>query len=403
MSAFRFRSIFNFFLSFLFCFNSGVSFAIDPPPAVQMNGLNIDVASQSEQKQKYENKGIHHVLVQFNKPASIKERITWQERGLQFMQYIPQNAYLAKGRSEILQQLHQQANVYGVIDIPEDGKLDKSIRMELSKTKGNFAAQSNEPSNPTKPVKIIFFEDTPFDLAKVLLESHEASLDASRNDFDYRQTFNKVVLPLNSIPKLAQNNWVRLITEIDPPFQATNLNSQLTSKINTLQPGGTSGYDLDGAGVMTGIWDAGSVRLSHEQIIGRATQMDGPNNLHLHASHVAGTMVGSGNGNPEAQGMAPNAHILCFDWSNDLSEMEQHNDKITIHTQPALGLCLMKPLTSGGSTGILISTLFSHIFSAGTPRAVGLGTILFMNSTTLQSPPPATTGKTFPLPQPPLI
>jgi subtilisin family serine protease len=84
---------------------------------------------------------------------------------------------------------------------------------------------------------------------------------------------------------------------------------------------------LTGEGITVAVWDGGLVRASHPDF--GAGQVRGDKDpayqgliLNNHATHVAGTIGGSGRGRPEARGMAPGATIWSLDYNNDLAEMK---------------------------------------------------------------------------------
>jgi hypothetical protein len=108
--------------------------------------------------------------------------------------------------------------------------------------------------------------------------------------------------------------------EGDQPIylETKNLNAAISTGVNLLQ---TSPYSLDGSGLIVGVWDAGSVRNTHQEFAtgGRVSIMDGAS-LDDHATHVGGT-IGAAGFSPSRKGMAFNAFIESFDWNNDLSEM----------------------------------------------------------------------------------
>jgi len=99
-----------------------------------------------------------------------------------------------------------------------------------------------------------------------------------------------------------------------------NENSAITINTNNVHSGGDRNLDLDGTGIVMGVWDGGLVRLSHQELVGRVQQLDNPNGLSSHATHVSGTMIASGV-NPSAKGMSYNATVSAYDFSNDTSEM----------------------------------------------------------------------------------
>ena len=83
----------------------------------------------------------------------------------------------------------------------------------------------------------------------------------------------------------------------------------------------TAPFSVDGTGYTNlGEWDGGAVLSTHDELIGRITQVDGATTLSNHATHVAGTLIASGE-DPSAKGMAHKATLLAYDWNSDESEM----------------------------------------------------------------------------------
>lgn len=104
-------------------------------------------------------------------------------------------------------------------------------------------------------------------------------------------------------------------------FTTDNVGAALTTRANRLNSGGSLGLSLDGQGMTIGIWDGGKVRGTHALLTGRVTQVDNATELSLHATHVAGTMMGGANANPSAKGMASQALLRAYDWTSDESEV----------------------------------------------------------------------------------
>ncbi|MFN3908407.1 MAG: S8 family serine peptidase [Flavobacterium sp.] len=79
---------------------------------------------------------------------------------------------------------------------------------------------------------------------------------------------------------------------------------------------------LQGNNMLVGVWDGGAARITHQEFGNRAFMGDGSaaNGFITHATHVAGTIGGSGV-DPLAKGMAPLVTLRSFDWFNDSSEV----------------------------------------------------------------------------------
>ncbi len=121
------------------------------------------------------------------------------------------------------------------------------------------------------------------------------------------------------------NGKVRLLTDVTPsgiPVYTQTFNAGVATSLNVpqLRTGGSLGINILGTGITIGHWDGGKVRSDHVELAGRVTQMDGASTLNDHATHTSGTMIASGV-NSLAKGMAPEAIIKAFDFSNDVSEM----------------------------------------------------------------------------------
>jgi len=108
-----------------------------------------------------------------------------------------------------------------------------------------------------------------------------------------------------------------------PKYYATyNREGAITTRANTVNTGGVAGLDLNGENMIAGVWDGGLVRESHNLLEDRVLQIDNPGSISSHATHVSGTMVGSGSQvNGQAKGMAPMAELLAYDFGGDEPEM----------------------------------------------------------------------------------
>ncbi len=109
----------------------------------------------------------------------------------------------------------------------------------------------------------------------------------------------------------------------EPKYYATdNREGAITTRTDKVHTGGGAGLDLNGENMTAGIWDGGRVRATHQLIEDRATQIDNPSSFSDHATHVSGTMIGTGDvQGGAAKGMAPEAELLAYDFSNDEAEM----------------------------------------------------------------------------------
>jgi hypothetical protein len=134
----------------------------------------------------------------------------------------------------------------------------------------------------------------------------------------------RVGIPLRrELPNGKVMELQRFSPGLGPSFYITN-NLDAADTVSTLKvwPGGAAGLDLDGAGMTVGEWDGGAIYADHPDFIGRLTQMDSATTVSGHSTHVAGTLIGSGEGlEPRSRGMAYAAQLNAWDWNSDTAEM----------------------------------------------------------------------------------
>ena len=128
------------------------------------------------------------------------------------------------------------------------------------------------------------------------------------------------------IKQVLQDGTVMEIQEIligVPQYYKTdNAGASQTSRANTLYSGGGLGLNVTGNGYSkVGEWDGGKVRNTHQEFGGRITLGDGAATLSDHSTHVAGTIIAAGGFDANAKGMAYQANLTTYEWTNDEAEM----------------------------------------------------------------------------------
>ncbi|RYJ42129.1 S8 family serine peptidase [Flavobacterium beibuense] len=184
-------------------------------------------------------------------------------------------------------------------------------------------------------------QTTPEAKAKITSRYDQAEISRVRAELkEYNEKNHKRTLELaeaNGWPlvleyKKGQYSYLSGVTDLDEPiYKATDNNfgpssSAITARVNHLRAGGSLGLDLQGQDMVVGMWEISGALTTHEQLVGRITSGDGVTfngsttdalSSSGHATHVAGTLIGSGNGDITAMGMAPQATMLAFNSSQD--------------------------------------------------------------------------------------
>jgi subtilisin-like proprotein convertase family protein/subtilisin family serine protease len=120
-------------------------------------------------------------------------------------------------------------------------------------------------------------------------------------------------------------SYLEGIEEDNTLYYITTFNAGAASMsgVDQLYNGGSLALNLNGAGILAGVWDDGRTRSTHQALVGRVTHMDNASASPLrHSTHVTGTMISSGVGNASAKGMAFGGSVLGWDFFNDISEMQ---------------------------------------------------------------------------------
>jgi hypothetical protein len=108
-----------------------------------------------------------------------------------------------------------------------------------------------------------------------------------------------------------------------PVYYATdNVNAAISTtadRIRDMVP-----WQLDGSGVVVGLWDESVARATHQEFLAsdgqRRVQAGDAGGSSPHTTHVAGT-IGATGIDPAARGMAPATRIQSFNWNYDASKM----------------------------------------------------------------------------------
>lgn len=271
-------------------------------PAAQ-NDAAVKLSAVYQQPEK------KHVLLQFYSLPDEAEKQRLAENGIELLTYIPNYAYWAA----ITPQQNNAATL----------QVSGSIRwMENAVNLDRLSSLVNENDFPTYAKKangkavvfVTLFQDENMDE----VQSKIVNIGGIILDSPY-QHIARVEMPLANAPLLSKIDAVEWVEPNKPEYQSNNLTSQQRIHVDVLKE---APFELTGKGMNVGVWDAGSVyrhsdfgsRLFNKESSPRAVNDN-------HATHVAGTIAGSGAGFNQAEGMAHAATIHSYDWNNDSNEM----------------------------------------------------------------------------------
>lgn len=137
----------------------------------------------------------------------------------------------------------------------------------------------------------------------------------------------RIGIPLKIQLEGERSAWFQYLDDENHPVYYTtyNVTAAITNGARALQAGGSLNLDLQGEGMIVGIYDQTRPRANHAEFGNRVTQIDGSTEtISNHATHVTGTILASGI-NANARGMARAATGWAFNWDADVSKMMQNS------------------------------------------------------------------------------
>lgn len=141
---------------------------------------------------------------------------------------------------------------------------------------------------------------------------------------DYKEAVKLAKLNNWTIRKTLEDGRIIQLVRLEnnrPVYYTTdNHSAGITTRTDRVHTGGGTELALEGSNMIIGEWDGGAILGNHQEINGRVTQMDIPEEISSHATHVCGTLIASGIHVP-AKGMAPQTLVQAYDFFNDEGEM----------------------------------------------------------------------------------
>ena len=245
-----------------------------------------------------------HGIVQVWAHPSDADRAVLAAAGITLLDYLPEMAWLAAFPPEYLAGAALPAPasrlLRALLPLQANDKLEPALREH------GLAAWALAPDGNAR-VSVQFFPDvTAVERARILARYGAQSLGGQL-----------VSVLRGSLMLLLAEDAVQWIENGPPPVGAANSGARSATGVTTVQ---ASDATLIGTGVKVGIWDGGAV-YAHGDFGSRLTVVE-PGTANSHATHVAGSIGGSGAGDANAKGMAPGATLYSYDFNGTVpSEM----------------------------------------------------------------------------------
>ena len=246
-----------------------------------------------------------HVLVQLRETPSDAEKAALWRDGLDLGAYVPGSAWIAAVPAARL------ASVAARSDVRWLTLWDESRKVHPNVVQGDWAPWARDPERPGwVMIALLLHHDTLLEDAYKLVDAVGGVAMPPLDGLHGATAW----VPEEKVAELAGFEQVLWIQEGPPPLTPTNDGVRATMRVDPVH---VAPYSLNGSGVRIFVFDAGTVRATHETFrVGagpsRVTVIDATA-VNNHPTHVAGTAAGDGDPTGPAargRGTAPAANVL---------------------------------------------------------------------------------------------
>ncbi len=293
---FFFKTIFFCFFFFPICVtaqNTSKALKFHNGNFYPVNNISKGIFSKVEiQSSLFDEK--YFVIVSFDNLPGEEAKKQLRVQGIQLLQYIPSNAYMAIIDEKYDFSSMKDFKVNGINILTAKYKIDKSITEE-----------TNFKSDQSSLIAVSYYNN----VDRKIVEENLIKLGAiiSPAKFDKQGLIFIKASSLNAglIAKLPFVIYISRLTIKESPL---NYNSNAAHGNDALSYSGVGGKRLTGKGVTLGVGDNANIS-SNIDFTGRLINRT-PANYDYHGTHTTGTAAGAGLINPKYKGMAPEATIV---------------------------------------------------------------------------------------------
>ncbi len=249
--------------------------------------------------------GSQHVVVQFDEAVRAAQRSALSRAGVQLLSYVGDNAFFAVVDGNRIDP-GAAARVGGVRCVLGIDPLWKQHPDIAFGTLPAWSVHVTKEQEVIAAAYVVFHRDVDAASAgAAMVRAHGGVVRSVVSSVNMLV----VELPAENLGVLAAEDAVQWVEPPLPRLEPNNDDNRLRTGAEVVQD---SPYNLDGSGVTVLVYDGGTVYSSHADFGGRAQVRDG-SDASDHATHVAGTIGGSGVASGGLyRGMAPGVTIESY-------------------------------------------------------------------------------------------
>ena len=264
------------------------------------------IDSFNKSVRRYDNRA--YAVLQFGQlptPAAKKELAT---RGIELLDYVPQNAYTISFTGVLDAGVLQRAGARALVDLKPQQKMHPAL------PKGAWPHWAVKVAG-TIDVWVKF--PRTFTAGEVMGILKERNIDLIGTDLQAYGILS-LRIAVNRLMELADYPFIEYVQPATPPGQPLNFNSRNDARANVLNAAvADGGRGLNGEGIVMGIGDNSDVQ-QHADFTGRLINRAAATHT-SHGTHVTGTAAGAGIIRELQRGYAPKATIVSQSFSGILT------------------------------------------------------------------------------------
>lgn len=213
------------------------------------------------------------------------------------------------------------------------------------------------------------------------INTYAFSLDLAKEGYSvvgYNEAAQSITL--NILPteraSLASHSQISYVQLGEEPGEPENFNATRSARSRAVNTRFSGGMHYDGSGVVVGHGDDGDIG-PHIDYTGRIIARNTSTSTGDHGDHVAGTIFGAGNLDPDVQGMAPGAELFYYTYPRNLNFVDAaySNQAVRITNSSYSNGCNAgyTSFTQQVDEDIVQNPKLMHVFSAGNSGTTNCG------------------------------
>lgn len=309
-----------------------------------------------KQFERSKNNGYYYVFINFNEIPTSELKTELANAGVELLDYLPHHTFLSRIKEGVDFDVLMSFNVYSVFNVESKYKLSYDLSI------GRY------PEHAVKGNKI------------QLVVKHQPDVPGEEMDRFYRNSGARVLdhyvfsslttleINISEINVIANHPLVKYIETIAPEAVPEDVVGQSNHRTNYITNPTINNVPYNGEGVWLAIGDDGELG-PHIDYAGRMDQSSAGPSTGNHGDHVGGIMMGAGNVDPDARGMAWGADIKVYDvWDAVNSTPTSYFNPGVVVTSTSYGNGCNAGYTGFAQTAdqqVRTMPNLMHVFSAG--------------------------------------